>query len=91
MAAGSKTYIDAFMGHLGYTNVIGNSRYPQIKLQELAELEPDEILLSSEPFPFRQKHIADWQEHLPDVKFRLVNGEFFSWYGTRILKCDEML
>ena len=91
MAAGSETYIDAFLTHLGYTNAIIKSRYPQIQLQELAELAPDEILLSSEPFPFSQKHIADLQEHLPNIKFRLVNGEFFSWYGTRILKCNEML
>jgi len=44
------------------------------------------LLLSSEPFPFKQKHIDQLQPVLPDIKIILVDGEMFSWYGSRLLK-----
>lgn len=43
------------------------------------------ILLSSEPYPFKQKHIDALQKELPGITIRLVNGEMFSWYGSRLL------
>ncbi len=43
------------------------------------------LLLSSEPYPFKQKHIDELQQQLPDTKIILVDGEMFSWYGSRLL------
>lgn len=86
MAAGSKTYIDAFLTHLGYTNVVSDSRYPELSEKELEMLEVDTVLLSSEPFPFRERHIDELRKWLPHTNIHLVGGEVYSWYGSRLLK-----
>ncbi|HEY0040282.1 MAG TPA: cobalamin-binding protein, partial [Flavisolibacter sp.] len=44
------------------------------------------LLLSSEPYPFKQKHIEELQQQLPKTKVVLVDGEMFSWYGSRLQK-----
>jgi len=43
------------------------------------------LLLSSEPYPFKQKHVDELQTLLPSTKIMLVDGEMFSWYGSRLL------
>jgi len=43
------------------------------------------ILLSSEPFPFAEKHIAHFNMTCPGTPVHLVDGEFFSWYGSRLM------
>lgn len=47
------------------------------------------IMLSSEPFPFKQKHIAELKKIYPHKKIMIVDGEAFSWYGTHIAKCEN--
>lgn len=86
MAAGTCTYIHSFLEHLGYHNVLDKERYPILTDQQLADLRPDKILLSSEPFPFGIKHQEMLQAILPHTEVSLVDGEAFSWYGSRILK-----
>ena len=49
------------------------------------------LLLSSEPFPFKQKHIAELATDFPTIPIVLVDGEAFSWYGTRFLKTFDYL
>jgi hypothetical protein len=62
-------------------------RYPEIDLKDLHSLETlDCIFLSSEPYPFNTKHIIELQKILPSTKIILVDGEYFSWYGSRLLK-----
>ena len=86
MAAGGGTFIDAMMRVAGFKNVFANkSRYPEISLETLAEARPEIILLSSEPYPFREKHLKEIQAVCPDARVRLVDGELFSWYGSRLL------
>ncbi|NBY10029.1 MAG: hypothetical protein EBQ77_03350 [Sphingobacteriia bacterium] len=60
-------------------------RYPEISVSSLQELKPDVIMLSSEPFPFKQSHAMQLQKLCPHSKIILVNGELFSWYGSRLL------
>ncbi len=86
MVAGTGTYINSFLTHLGFENAISEPRYPEISIEKLADLDPDLILLSSEPFPFKEKHVETFSGILPNAEIKLVNGEFYSWYGTRILK-----
>ena len=57
MAAGPQTYIDSFLSDVGYENMVTTSRYPKVTLQEIKDLKPDELLLSSEPFPFKMKDV----------------------------------
>jgi len=84
MVAGNDTFINHLMGYAGYDNMIERSRYPQVDMQELQRLSPQELLLSSEPYPFKQRDQIDLQALLPNTRVRLVDGEFFSWYGSRL-------
>jgi ABC-type Fe3+-hydroxamate transport system substrate-binding protein len=88
MAAGSDTFINDMLKRMGLINVVSNEigRYPQITNESLIELNPELILLSSEPYPFKEKHIEELKSLLPKAKVLLVDGELFSWYGSRLLK-----
>ncbi len=87
MAAGGDTFIHTLMQLNGWLNVFQNKdgRYPQTRLEEIRSLEPDLILLSSEPYPFKEKHIQEVLESCNGCRVELVDGEYFSWYGSRIL------
>jgi ABC-type Fe3+-hydroxamate transport system substrate-binding protein len=84
MVAGKGTYIDDMMRYCGLRNVVNETRYPEVDAQKLLILNPDIVLLSSEPYPFKQKHINEFKSILPKAKVFLVNGEMFSWYGSRL-------
>lgn len=86
MVAGKDTFIDEMMAVSGFENLMKDSRYPVLTLQELKDLAPEFLLLSSEPFPFQERHLSFFQQELPDSRIMLVDGELFSWYGTRLLK-----
>ena len=59
-------------------------RYPELSNQDIAVLNPDFIFLSSEPYPFKEKHMDELQQICPQSKIILVDGELFSWYGSRL-------
>jgi ABC-type Fe3+-hydroxamate transport system substrate-binding protein len=80
-AVGKNTYIDAVLTHLGYKNCILQDRYPEIS----EELKPDYLFLSSEPFPFSEKHIEEVSKKFPESKIIFIDGEMCSWYGSRML------
>lgn len=87
MSVGAGTFIDAVLGRLGFENILsslGKDRYPTLEPSEIAGLNPDYILLSSEPYPFEEKHIAYFQSLCPHAKVMCVDGEMFSWYGSRM-------
>jgi ABC-type Fe3+-hydroxamate transport system substrate-binding protein len=84
MTIGNDTFIHDMLTRCGFTNTFGHStRYPAIDTWQLGQC--DLLLLSSEPFPFQQKHLEELQPHLPNTKIMLVDGELFSWYGSRLL------
>jgi ABC-type Fe3+-hydroxamate transport system substrate-binding protein len=86
MVAGGDTFIHDMMKRCGWKNVFENvERYPPVSISQLQDLSPEFLLLSSEPFPFREKHIQELQPLLPKTKIILVDGEMFSWYGSRLL------
>ncbi len=88
MTVGSDTFIHEILEKLGFDNIFKNKkRYPEISLDEMKSA--DYIFLSSEPFPFQQKHIDELQKELPDQKLILVDGEAFSWFGTHISRCAD--
>ncbi|WP_343704457.1 helical backbone metal receptor [Chitinophaga sp.] len=86
MVAGGDTFINEMMDRCGFRNVFADlPRYPTLGLAQLAASGCRLVLLSSEPYPFREKHIAEIQEYLPDAEVLLVDGEMFSWYGSRLM------
>lgn len=85
MVAGNDTYINEIMQLLGYQNMIQENRYPQITLDSFQSNPPEVVLLSSEPYPFKENHVVELQKIFPNSTIELVDGELFSWFGTRIL------
>lgn len=86
MVVGYNTFIDHLLAHLGFENAVKTARYPEILMEDLQALAPDFLFLSSEPFPFSQTHLAAFKSKLPHTTVKLVDGEAFSWYGSRLLK-----
>ena len=85
MVAATGTFIDDMLHRAGFVNAFaGRTRYPEISAAELAAAAPARILLSSEPFPFAAKHLAEFQALCPAAKVEVVDGELFSWYGSRL-------
>jgi ABC-type Fe3+-hydroxamate transport system substrate-binding protein len=86
MVAGNDTFIHEMMARCGFRNVFEDlPRYPSISLAQLAASGCRLVLLSSEPYPFREKHVAEIREFMPDADIQLVDGEMFSWYGSRLM------
>ncbi|MFM8914232.1 MAG: helical backbone metal receptor, partial [Flammeovirgaceae bacterium] len=83
MAAGKDTFIDSMLTEIGLQNVLVDARYPQLTLSQIQELQPELIFLSSEPFPFKEQHVNELRAALPTCIIQLVDGEMFSWYGSR--------
>ena len=92
MVAARNTYIDHMLAINGFVNVFHDlERYPEIELQQLEEKTPDLIFLSSEPFPFKEKHMQELQEVFSTSRLLLVDGEAFSWYGSHVKIALEYL
>lgn len=97
MVAGKDTFINCILLKLGFENVFAGQvlsnkssyRYPQISTHELASAAPDIIYLSSEPFPFKEKHIQQFKTICPNAEIKIVDGEMFSWYGSRLVKAPH--
>jgi ABC-type Fe3+-hydroxamate transport system substrate-binding protein len=88
MTIGSDTFIHKILGEIGFENIFKDrNRYPVIETEDLKEAEI--IMLSSEPFPFKEKHMEELKVFYPDKKIMIVDGEAFSWYGTHIAKCES--
>ncbi len=86
MAASGDTFIGEMLRVAGFENVFAHKkRYPEISPEELEKAKPEAILLSSEPYPFSEKHFGHFREICPQAKIQLVDGEVFSWYGSRLL------
>jgi ABC-type Fe3+-hydroxamate transport system substrate-binding protein len=86
MVAGHNTFINEMLQRCGFENVFVNetSRYPEITEEQLRTTQPDVLLFSSEPYPFKEQHFDELRNTCPNAKFILVDGEAFSWYGSRL-------
>lgn len=85
MVAANNTFINHLLQLNNFENEYGNyNRYPEISLQENKNLEL--VFLSSEPFPFKRKHISEISAYYPNAKIQIVDGEMFSWYGSRLVQ-----
>jgi len=94
MTVGGDTFIHDVMQWGGFKNAYGDqTRYPEVTPEALAEQNLDVVLCSSEPFPFhkKDKFTADLREALPDTPIEIVDGQPFSWYGSRLLDTPAYL
>lgn len=85
MTVGGDTFIHAMLQTCGLENLFAASdRYPQLTLVQLRELQPELLLLSSEPYPFKESDLQYFRDALPQCRVLLADGEYFSWYGSRM-------
>ncbi len=89
IAVGTDTFINTMLTEAGFENAINQSRYPEITLDEIKQINPDWVFLSSEPFPFKDEHKLEMDKLLEGNKSVLVDGEMFSWYGSRLVKAYD--
>lgn len=86
MVAGGDCFINEMMSIAGFQNVFGDRiRYPEVTIDEIRKAKPQLLLLSSEPFPFKKKHGEELKTIFPETDYILVDGEMFSWYGSRLI------
>ena len=87
MTIGGDTFIHQMLNHCGLENCFADrTRYPELPIEALKTAGCQLLLLSSEPYPFKQKHVEELQTLLPQTKILLVDSEMFSWYGSRLVK-----
>jgi ABC-type Fe3+-hydroxamate transport system substrate-binding protein len=88
MGVGRNTFIHAMLREGGWENALEDDyeRYPELTMDDIVSAAPQNVFLSSEPFPFKAQHIAEIKEKLPFANIRLVDGEMFSWYGSRMIQ-----
>lgn len=85
LLAGKGSFINSLLEHCGFENVAGDmERYPEVSVEQLRQLDPKFCLLSSEPFPFKAEHAARLEVEIPGTTAVFVDGEIFSWYGSRL-------
>ncbi|PKG43664.1 helical backbone metal receptor [Psychroflexus sp. MES1-P1E] len=83
MVVGSSTFINYMLELNNFENVYAHlQRYPEVDIKALKRV--DYVLLSSEPFLFKEAHKAELS--VKDYKIEIVDGEYFSWYGSRLVK-----
>ncbi|NUO01809.1 MAG: ABC transporter substrate-binding protein [Saprospiraceae bacterium] len=87
MVAAAETFINDLLVRAGFSNVFGNlKRYPEVDMAMIRDAAPEVILLSSEPYPFQEKHVEELRNHCPNAAICLADGELFSWYGSRLTR-----
>ncbi|WP_130733597.1 ABC transporter substrate-binding protein [Flavobacterium sp. J27] len=92
MVAGNNTFINELLNLNHFTNIYENkeSRYPEVELKKIRlEGDPDYVFLSSEPFPFKDEHAFEIGRATHHAKTVFVDGEMFSWYGSRLVKAFD--
>lgn len=94
MTIGGDKFISSIIKEMGLINIFENKlRYPETSLEEIQLLNPDYIFLSSEPYPFKEKHKIEILNKNPQIASKIImeDGEMFSWYGSRLLYAANYL
>lgn len=90
MVAAKANFIDELLRLNGFQNYFASlERYPEINLDLQQSESADLVFLSTEPFPFKEEHIEILQPYFPKAKILIVDGEMFSWYGSRLVKAFD--
>jgi ABC-type Fe3+-hydroxamate transport system substrate-binding protein len=85
MSIGNDTFIHDMLSRCGFQNIFEDeTRYPMTSLEDITARQCDVVFLASEPFPFNDTHAATMREKLPGIRIELVDGEMFTWYGSRM-------
>jgi hypothetical protein len=93
MTCNGRTYGSSLLASIGVTNVFADAfeTYPTVTFPEIAARRPHLILLPSEPYPFRQRHVAEVLEAMPAADARLIDGQDLFWWGSRTTEARRRL
>lgn len=90
MTVARDTYIAAMLARIGWHTLpdahggaTGAARYPVVRGDEPWLIDVEQVLLSSEPYSFAERHLGEARALCPNAHVRLVDGELLSWYGAR--------
>jgi iron complex transport system substrate-binding protein len=91
MVAGSDNFINELLKLNHFQNIYDTKgRYPEVAIEDIiAEGDPDFVFLSSEPYPFKKEDGYEISNYTDKAQTILVDGEMFSWHGSRLLKAFE--
>lgn len=89
MVAGRQTFMDDVLRFIGLENICAEERYPAIEMNHFDKRKPDYLFFSTEPYPFKKQDVQEWKDMFQNSKALVVDGEAFSWYGSRMLKMVE--
>ena len=99
MTVSRDTYISRTLAAVGWdtVDIESKARYPELELAPELLSHIDRVLLSSEPYAFREKHLDEIRRLLPGTRrsspatASLINGEMTSWYGSRAIEGMQYL
>jgi ABC-type Fe3+-hydroxamate transport system substrate-binding protein len=87
MSVNADTFAHSLLAQAGGINLFADrkERYPEIEARDLTAGRADLVLLSTEPFPFRRRHVEELAREtgLPGESFAIADGELLSWHGSR--------
>jgi len=88
MVAANDTFINEMLKLNKFENIYAfMSRYPKVEIDAIRyNGDPDVIILSSEPFPFKDHHAFEIGSYTNRAATVFADGEMFSWFGSRMLK-----
>lgn len=90
MTVARDTYVSRTLALAGLNTLPSQAtaRYPEFSLEDAWVAQADLVLLSTEPYMFRSKHLEEL-ECLPvfaGKRVHLIDGEMTSWYGSRAIE-----
>jgi ABC-type Fe3+-hydroxamate transport system substrate-binding protein len=93
MSLAADTFGSSLLELLGWDNVFADAaeRYPEVTLEEAAARRPEVVLLPSEPYEFKDRHIPEVTGALPGARVLLVDGHDLFWWGIRTPGAVERL
>jgi hypothetical protein len=93
MTLAGDTYGSSLLQLLGCFNVFAGEgvRYPLVELPDGAGRQPELVLLPTEPYPFKQRHVAEVAEAIPAARVAIVDGQDLFWWGIRTPGAVERL
>ena len=92
MTVASDTYVARTLALVGWIVTMpaggerGAARYPVVADLDAEVARVDRVLLSTEPFLFRERHVAELRSRHPQQPIDLIDGEMTSWYGSRAIR-----
>ena len=93
MTVARDTYVSRMLARVGWQTLpaetggyAGAARYPALTGDEPWLPAVEEVLLSSEPFSFQERHVGAARALCPGAQVRRVDGELLSWYGARAVE-----